>query len=319
MLFVAIQGFAINTLGDAARYLSPHPANIGVRHRIRAQGIDLLKRLHDSGDYDRIVVVGHSLGSVIGYDVITNLWDQLNSAPAPRYRKPQPGLGHVEKLGKDLPDAPSADELAQFQAAQLKLWAEQRALGYPWIISDFITLGSPLAHAAFLLADDARDLTTRQQLRELPSCPPIAEKSHYSYVVRYEIDGTPAATRRLHHAAPFAVTRWTNIYSPNFLGLFGDWVGGPLRKVFGRGIRDVAITAGLLRFIPLVPHILYWRGQPPRQPGSRTHAISALRSALDLGSAGWLPRSDRSNSDGATAPDDDPGSAPAREVPEQNG
>lgn len=37
-------------------------------------------------------------------------------------------------------------------------------------------------------------------------------------------------------AAIFAVTRRSNIYFPNRLGFFGDWVGGPLAGVMGSGI-----------------------------------------------------------------------------------
>jgi len=75
-LFALVQALAINWLGDAARYLSPLPANIAVRHKIRAEGLALLKQLHESGRYDRIVLVGHSLGSVIGYDILTIYWSQ---------------------------------------------------------------------------------------------------------------------------------------------------------------------------------------------------------------------------------------------------
>lgn len=77
-LFLFVQGFAISSLGDAARYLSPLPSNIAIRQKIRSEGIDLLRRIHQSGQYDRIVLVGHSLGSVIGYDMLTHLWSQYN-------------------------------------------------------------------------------------------------------------------------------------------------------------------------------------------------------------------------------------------------
>jgi len=68
------------TVGDAVRYLTPSPQNIDSRYKIRQKGVDLLKKLHEKKDkkgnplYRRIVIVGHSLGSVVGYDIITNLW-----------------------------------------------------------------------------------------------------------------------------------------------------------------------------------------------------------------------------------------------------
>lgn len=46
--------------------------------------------------------------------------------------------------------------------------------------------------------------------------------------------------------APFAVTRWTNLWFPVARGgLRGDWFGGGLRPLFGTGIRDVAITGNV--------------------------------------------------------------------------
>lgn len=79
LLLSAAQGFLLYYVGDAARYLSPSPENIALRQRIRTDGVALLRRLHESGEYDRIVVVGHSLGSVIGYDMLTALWRDYNS------------------------------------------------------------------------------------------------------------------------------------------------------------------------------------------------------------------------------------------------
>ena len=51
----------VNVVGDAARYLSPEPGNVAHRQAIREAGVDLLERLHDGGDHDRIVLLGHSL------------------------------------------------------------------------------------------------------------------------------------------------------------------------------------------------------------------------------------------------------------------
>jgi hypothetical protein len=37
----------------------------------------MLEALHDKDEYDRIVIVGHSLGSVIGYDITTHAWGEV--------------------------------------------------------------------------------------------------------------------------------------------------------------------------------------------------------------------------------------------------
>jgi len=50
LLFLIAQYFLINYVGDAARYLSPHPKNIELRQKIRKGGIDLLRRLHESSE-----------------------------------------------------------------------------------------------------------------------------------------------------------------------------------------------------------------------------------------------------------------------------
>jgi hypothetical protein len=71
--------FGLQYIGDAARYLSPTPENVGVRQAIRSAAVELLEGLHDDPTwrrYHRIILVGHSLGSVIGYDAITHLWQR---------------------------------------------------------------------------------------------------------------------------------------------------------------------------------------------------------------------------------------------------
>jgi hypothetical protein len=294
-LFAVVQGLSINWLGDAARYLSPLPPNIAARHAIRAEGVAFLKQLHESERYDRIILVGHSLGSVIGYDILTIYWSQVNACHNKPDRARQRALDQVEELGRGLHSKSSDEELAAFQRAQRALWQEQRQLGNPWLISDFVTLGSPLAHADLLLATGRSDLRTRQEQRELPRCPPVGDLlrrnstvERYHYKVEYTVDDKPRSIRVLHHAAPFAVTRWTNIFVPIRFGLLGDLVGGPLREVFGYGIRDVAVTDGWHRFVPVLSHTRYWLGRTaPRRPGGIT-SLQSLCDALDLEANGWL-------------------------------
>ena len=44
-----------------------------------------------------------------------------------------------------------------------------------WLITDLVTLGSPLAHADFLLAKSAKEMDERILHREFPTCPPVRE------------------------------------------------------------------------------------------------------------------------------------------------
>jgi hypothetical protein len=294
-VFAAVQATAIAWLGDAARYLSPLPANIAVRHTIRSEGLALLQQLHESARYDRIVIVGHSLGSVIGYDILTIYWSQINDRHDKPDRAPQPCLKAVEALGRQLNEASSTADIAAFQDAQRALWQEQRRLGVPWLVTDFVTLGSPLAHAELLLATGPRDLRTRKEQRELPTCPPVgelrrrnSEVERYHYVANYSVNNQPRSIRVLHHAAVFASTRWSNVYVPLRFGVLGDLVGGPLRSVFGPGVRDVAVSDGLLRFTPVLTHTRYWRGRAMPKRTGRVTALRSLCNALDLESAQWL-------------------------------
>jgi hypothetical protein len=50
--------------------------------------------------------------------------------------------------------------------------------------------------------------------------------------------------RTYHHAAPFAVTRWTNLYFKSGVGgLAGDIVAGPVAPLFGPLARAHALLA----------------------------------------------------------------------------
>lgn len=299
----ATQGFLINYVGDAARYLSPHPRNIALRQKIRADGLRLLRQLHDSRDYDRIIIVGHSLGSVIGYDLITRLWldyhatydFQASASDVARLlaegKAPQPLIrDKLLEAGKNLLADTGDKALQDFRDAQLEGWKEQRGWGNPWRISDFVTLGSPLTHARLLLARSREEFEARQRQRELPTCPPVIDEKGYAYssAASHAVDkGRLFTPLVLHHAAPFAVTRWTNLYFPVVLGFFGDVIGGPLRSVFGPGIKDVAVRLKSLRRFTFLAHTSYWKAEPTSPGGDAAdetehHALSALRDALEL-------------------------------------
>lgn len=260
-------------IGDAARYLNPAPQNIAVRHEIRKNGIDLLRKLHDSSKYDRIVVVGHSLGSVIGFDILKHFWAEVHR----RYEaKRGPDLelfAKVEEAAGSLQKAPSDSTRAVYRKEQQQLWLEQRRRGNPWRVSDFVTLGSPLSHAALLLAEDPEDLEARKNERELPTCPPVREPG---------ADGVPRFTytwrgdTHLHHAALFAPTRWTNLY------FAGDVIGGPMKEALGAGVEDVRLARPGWSRCP-ASHTKYWKAEP-----RKAEHLERLREAVNLDCKKWL-------------------------------
>ncbi|MQV09067.1 hypothetical protein [Sinorhizobium meliloti] len=130
-----------------------------------------------------------------------------------------------------------------FRGLQDKCKRELNALANPWIVSDFVSIGSPLTHAEFLLAVDEKTLERAKRKRVLPRRPPMLEhdgktgRLHVTYrapEVRGEGDSHDVPAPRVpHHGAVFSYTRWTNIYSRPRLLLIGDIVSGPLRGVLG--------------------------------------------------------------------------------------
>lgn len=302
---LVISGFILNYIGDAARYLNPSPANIDMRRRIRAEGVDLLRRLHESGQYDRIVVVGHSLGSVIAYDILKNLWPHYNTVHAKLAQVDQAAIHNLDAITARLTERPREEDLVrEFRDNQVELWKEERRLGSPWLVTDLITLGSPLAHAELLLARTKKELSERQNERELPTCPPILDEKSASFRLTNDLpDGNKRTIFVLHHAALFGSTRWTNVYFPATGGFFGDLVGGPLREVFGRGIRDVAVKSaewrGWLQHTPII-HTHYWNLRTAPETKSKTKqawAIDVLRQSLDLESRVLLREVERESQD----------------------
>ena len=272
-----IAGVLTNTVGDAARYLNPSPTNVGRREEIRQLGVDVLRSLNDpKNGYDRVVVVGHSLGSVIGYDILYYTWTQMN-------QKQHDDASDMEKLEmleettRALVDGKAVD-VDEFQKQQRDYHDELRNNGNDWRVTDFVTLGSPLAHAAILLAQDQDDLNDKIRSRELASCPPELETSLHKPPKRLFSYPANAEQRTPHHAALYGPTRWANLYFPARFLVWGDIVGGPLRAVFGNGIKDRAVS--IKRRGGFLSHTLYWS---PNGKGSynSTH-LKELRDALDL-------------------------------------
>ncbi|AYQ30267.1 hypothetical protein DT070_20995 [Polaromonas sp. SP1] len=256
VLLPVIAFLARQIVGDAARYLHVAAANVQMRHSIRSAGLRVLKDLHARG-YDRIVVVGHSLGTVIAYDILSYAWSEWNA------EKTSPGgvdqaLDDMEAL--TVRAAGGEDVAAEvFHDAQRACLRESIANGHTWRVSDFVTLGSPLAHAPLLLARDQKALSAKFQEREYAQCPPVLEvrRSKGQDVHSFRYFDKKLSRKVLHHAALFAVTRWTNLYFPCRALLWGDLVGGPVAGVFGAGVRDVPVRTR--RRFGLCSHTFYWR------------------------------------------------------------
>lgn len=317
VLLLLLQGLVLNYVGDAAIYLSPEPRNIQARQAVRDAGVTLIERLHSSLDaehaYDRIVVVGHSLGSVIGYDILTYAWPRFNEAHGRPERPTREALRVAEAAAKRLWDAASQSDIHALQQARKDwvrasrcLWLEQRRNGFPWRVTDFITLGSPLAHGLLLLARNRAEFDRKKVQRELPTSPPQLEgRRVFSYQCHYKLENdTPRTVFALHHAALFAVTLWANLYFPARFGLKGDLVGGAVADALGPGIIDVPVRTAT-RGGWLV-HTSYWRPHELDRR-DRKSAIAHLTAALDIGRSSfkvWNTTGKQNVTEALSAPED---------------
>jgi hypothetical protein len=289
---------------DVVRYLDTSPRSYAVRHDIRKGILELLNGLHQAKEpdgsqhYQRIIIVAHSLGTYIAYDAIGFLWAQMNKLHAgpmesgtvgsdPTKGTQPDGLRDLEVAASALVDPPGGS-MATFRAAQKKLWLGLRAQHNPWLITDFVSVGSPMYFAHRLWTRNSKQFADRVEKRELPLCPPLADRRE-----RNKINGTSrwyswnnGGRRVLYEGAPFAVVRWTNMWYPPRLSFFGDWFGGRLAPLFGPGIEDIPISGDRpWRLIPAVAHALYFSFAESTAGDSAT---AKLRGAMDLIADDWL-------------------------------
>jgi hypothetical protein len=302
--FVA-SSFIVPYFGRVVRYTRAKPDNIAARKAIRERGLDLLSELHNR-DYDRIIVVGHSLGSILAYDLISYFWArQQQSHTVSEGSAEFAALKALESAIADLDGqaAPSEQATTAYLKAQTEFGRLLRLRPKPadpksdtrWLITDFVTLGSPLSHAEFLMAKSKDDLQKRRQDREYPTSPPLRELLDPNYVPAAKKAGLPlvgtppsllafpfgAGEWQLHHACPFAATRWTNIHDPARLVAFGDLISGPVAPVFGSGVIDVNLR-DLRGQSRRFTHTRYWT-MPGDDSKPVPEHILQLRKALDLG------------------------------------
>ncbi len=279
---------------DVVRYLDRSPRSYEVRRAIRKGMVDLLQAIHDDGRYSRIVLVAHSLGAYIAYDGICALWPEmakLHCGPIDTAgTRPLPGLPELEAAAEAVRRHPAGPldpvqhaDLEEFRARQSALWTGLRRQGNPWLVTDFVSVGTPMYFADLLYTRNRGGFDQLVKSAELPLCPPrhraqTVEAEDYE-TARYGWNNRGRTV--LADGAPFAVVRWTNLYFPAERSFFGDWFGGPLRPLFGNGIQDRPLTGNLPgRRTPGFAHGRYF--DYPDASGPEDVA-SVLRHVLDLG------------------------------------
>ena len=235
-----------STFGRVVRYTQADPDNIAARAAVRDRGLKLLRALHDGSHYKRIVIVAHSLGTMLAHDLLSYFWTEREAARTIREGTAEfTALAELEHaaaaLAEESAEPARLNEYFVVQRRLRQLLANRpvpAATNEPdprWLISDLVTFGSPLTHAEFLIAADRCDLEVRKAARELPQSPPYREFLDLNVLKRAEATkimpiATPSTDTRLmsypvvnvaetwmlHHAAPFAAVRWTNYSIPQF-------------------------------------------------------------------------------------------------------
>lgn len=275
---------------DVVRYLDTSPRSYEARRQIRAGIIKLLTNLHNRGDYDRIVVVAHSLGAFIAYDAIAYLWAHQKGLEGwkDRDRSVPPSLHDLEVKASALVESPSAEGVEAYRDAQRKLWLELREREHPWLVTDFVSVGTPMYFADQIYTTSRQEFERRVKRYELPTCPPQPEGKQANNVhdTTLWFSWGDDEHRELYYGAPFAVTRWTNMWFPAEKGFFGDWFGEALAPLFGPGVLDIPIKGNKPgRFFPGKAHAQYFDYPKDTDDESVT---THLRRHLDLASSGWL-------------------------------
>jgi hypothetical protein len=305
VLYGGIYQFGIPVFGDVARYVKATPASIGSREKIRLRGISLLTALHDAKlkdelgndidahEYDRIVIAAHSLGSIVAMDVLRLFWAQHGPGQGKDLDKPSiealqavdaycaGKCGNNGKLGATL-DLSADGEGKDFFSLQRQAVKALAVGSSKWRITDFLTMGSPLAHSEFLIARDPPRLAQMIRERIIPQCPPLLEELHSQNGKKWSFLYTPSKSNsaRPHHAAMFACIRWTALFDPRRYQFFGDFIAGPLKRNFGPGVAEVPVRinrgGGLLP--RLVTHNDYWN---PKASGKLVDPKGKGRQSID--------------------------------------
>jgi hypothetical protein len=299
--------FLQSYLGDAARYFRNSPGNVAARREIRKQAVDTLEALHTSGHYDRIIVVAHSLGTVVAYDMLRAYFARVCRGFPTDPNLLGPEFDAIDgRSPPDLPPPPFDRDAFRKNARTLilnmvpaveNLQAARRTSGAAphgkddrepkaWLVTDFVTMGSPLTHAKYLMCNGntedelEKDFQRRVREREFPTCPP--EKLDDDGLLTFE--NPTADTRQFHHGALFGLTRWTNLYFPLAELFWGDAIGGPVEPVFGNGVLDVKVFTKTLLPPDRFAHTTYWNIKT-RHERLAPHIV-ALRRAIDLADDG---------------------------------
>jgi hypothetical protein len=188
--------------------------------------------------------VAHSLGTFVAYDMLRAYYSRIRK-----------NLSALSALGSEFAEL-DAGNLRRTQARkhariairrmadalnEVRVWIGKneprpRDNGMKaWLVTDFVTLGSPLTHAYYLMclgkteAELHDDFNRRARECEFSTCPPLMLDG--DNLMSFENPNDKL--RYFHHGGQFALTRWTNLYFLVSEVLWGDAIGGPVATIFG--------------------------------------------------------------------------------------
>jgi hypothetical protein len=301
---------------DVVRYLDASTRSYENRRKIRKGMVDLLTGIHAKGRYSRVVIVAHSLGAYIAYDAIAYLWPQMCKLHCGPLSDDEPPLlselADLEQTAAVVYQHPAGDldddqqgELDLFRRRQFALWKAIRRQGNPWLVTDFITLGTPMYFADLLYARDRKHFDRLVRTAQFPVCPPRRGSQQVEKAdLGVGLYGWNNRGRRvLTHSAPYAVVRWTNLFYPVRYGVLGDWFGGQLRSLFGNGILDFPVLGNSPgRLLPGLAHGRYFSYPDQHGPDDIARVLQGfldlnIEADLDplLTAPAYLPETDVTN------------------------
>lgn len=146
-----------------------------------------------------------------------------------------------------------------------------------WAIRDFITMGSPLAHAELLMSQPDASFRDAVENRRFPASPALTQKyGENRGGLTYKSSKGGVCHRSMHHGAVFASVSWTGWYFEN--DIFGGPIAGPIMEIAAseqpglvikepalRGVLSMPLGCGsklrpsLMSFARFYSHSSYWR------------------------------------------------------------
>src|SRR5262249_8907193 len=97
-----------STFGRVVRYTRADPDNIAARAAVRERGLKLLRALHDGPHYKRVVIVAHSLGTVLAHGLLGYFWAEREAARTVKEDTPEfTALSVLERAAGQLEQDPN--------------------------------------------------------------------------------------------------------------------------------------------------------------------------------------------------------------------